>query len=145
MTLPLRHSEYFCAAGECVARHFFLHGFKQLLHVHYNGSGWSLAFRNPKKRRQASWEKRNHGIAEHAQNLRMNISGMDGVQYRLFKSLIDNLFTTIRMEERFWPGILESCEGAHCHKTQHAFSKSAEFFQTGSNIEESTTWKLYLS
>ena len=29
----------------------------------------------------------------------MKISGMDGVQYKLFKRLIDNLFTKIRMEE----------------------------------------------
>ena len=29
---------------------------------------------------------------EHAQNLRMNLSGMDGVQYKLFKSEIDISF-----------------------------------------------------
>ena len=45
---------------------------------------------------------------------------------------------------RFLPSILESCDGAHSHKRQnhHAFSKSAEFIQTCSKIEEPTTWKL---
>ena len=71
---------------------------------------------------------------------------MDGVQCELFKSLIDNLFTRIRMEEVLawhswilqWGTLPQNTESA----LLHAFSKSAEFFQTGSNIEESTTRKL---
>ena len=39
------------------------------------------------------------GLRSMLKFLRMNISGMDGVQYELFKSFIDNLFTKIQMEE----------------------------------------------
>ena len=71
---------------------------------------------------------------------------MDGVQYELFEHLIDNLFTKIQMEEVMarqswilrWGTVPQNTESA----LLHAFLKSAEFFQTGSNIEESTTRKL---